>query len=103
VVDHSERGVAVTPSEDGIRAVLEALRAVVEPDDADRSLSRADARAIVSDAWTALSDVLTERREGGAVDLLDMLRKLARIDDGLLRARETTHRIGDVLTRLEAA
>ena len=67
-----------------------------------RSLSPADARVIVSDAWTALSDVLAERGEGGAVELLDMLRKLARIDDGLLRARETTRRIGDVLTRLEA-
>jgi hypothetical protein len=35
--------------------------------------------------------------------LLDLLRKLHRIDDGLLRAPETTRRIGDVLTRLEAA
>ena len=105
MVGHSERGDDVTSaaaSDDGVRAVLEALRTVVEPDDADTFLSPADARVIVSDAWTALSDVLTERREGGAVELLDMLRKLARIDDGLLRARETTRRIGDVLTRLEA-
>ena len=35
--------------------------------------------------------------------MLDLLRKLHRIDDGLLRAPETTRRIGDVLTRLEAA
>ena len=102
---HSERGDDVTSaaaSDDGVRAVLEALRTVVEPDDADTFLSPADARVIVSDAWTALSDVLAERGDGGAVELLDMLRKLDRIDDGLLRARETTRRIGDALTRLEA-
>lgn len=99
---HVERGraVAVSAAEQGIRTVLEALRGVV---DSGESLSPADARAVVSDAWTTLADVLADRHEPGAVELLDMLRRLARIDDGLLRTRETTHRIGDVLTRLEAA
>jgi DNA-binding CsgD family transcriptional regulator len=100
VVSHSERGVAAT--EDGVRAVLEALRTVVDPDDTDIPLSRADARAILSDVWVSLSDVLAERVDSGAVELLEMLRKLDRIDDGLLRARETTRQIGDVLARLEA-
>lgn len=101
MVGHSERA-ATAPSEDGVRAILGALRTVVNPDDAARSLSRADARAILSDVWVALSDVLAERGDSGAVELLDILHNLARSDDGLLHARETTRRIGDVLTRLEA-
>lgn len=83
-----------------MRAVLEALRTI---GDSGMSLNSADAGAVVSDAWTALADVLAERRQPGAVELLEMLRRLARIDDGLLRTREVTQRIGDVLTRLEAA
>ena len=42
------------------------------------------------------------RGDSGAVELLNLLHKLHRIDDGRLRAPETTRRIGDVLTRLEA-
>jgi len=97
---HNENGVAVavTP-EDGVRAALETLRTAT---DVGRSLSSADVGVAVSDAWTALADMLAQRGDGGAVTLLDMLRKLARVDDGLLRARETAHRIGDVLARLEA-
>ena len=94
---------AAAAAEDGVRAVLETLRAVMDPDALGGSLNPADALAVVGDAWSALSDVLAERPEGNAVELLDMLRRLARIDVGLLRARETTHRLGDVLTRLEAA
>lgn len=97
---HNKDGVAVAATpEDGIRAALEALRTVT---DAGRSLGSADAGAAVSDAWTALADMLVERRESGAVALLGMLRKLARVDDGLLRARVTARRIGDVLARLDA-
>lgn len=83
-----------------MRAVLEALRTI---GDSGASLKSADAGAVVNDAWTALADVLAERHQPGALELLDMLRTLARIDDGMLRAQETAHRIGDVLSRLEAA
>lgn len=92
--------VQAATSEDGVRAVLEALRTI---SDSAMSLNSADAGAVVSDAWTTLADVLAERHQPGAVELLEMLRRLARIQDGMLRGREVGHRIGDALTRLEAA
>ncbi len=74
---------------------------MADPDDPRWRPAEADARAILDDAWSALADVLDE--DSDATALLMALRNLADSDLALLRARDTSRRLGDALACLESA
>ncbi|WP_137146089.1 LuxR C-terminal-related transcriptional regulator [Mycolicibacterium sp. CR10] len=92
-----------------VRAVLDGLRSVLDPDDPQARLGASDARAVVDSAWDALHEVLTESApEGATAELLTALHRLAALDRALVQTREVdqreiSERLGDVLARLEAA
>lgn len=98
---HTSGGVDVS-AEERVRAVLDGLRTAAKPDDRTAALGTSDAQAILDDAWSMLSQLLAEGSTPEAGELLDMLRRLGRVDHLLLRS-QTAHRIGEVLARLEAA
>lgn len=88
--------------------LLAGLRDVVDPDDPHSALAVPNMRAMLDDAWSALSDVLAASAPEAATRLLETLRRLSRIDRGLQRAQdldysEVSHRLGDAMARLEAA
>ncbi|MDZ4232303.1 MAG: hypothetical protein U1C73_00750 [Dietzia sp.] len=69
-----------------VRAVLDGLRSVLDPDDPHARLGAPDARAVVDSAWDALHDVLTESAPDGATaELLTALQQLAAIDRALVQ------------------
>lgn len=84
-----------------LRAVLDGLRSIAEPDDPHWRPRSGDARAIVDGAWSALVDLLDDTPHAGAV--LDMLRRLTIADEALVRAANAPRQIGEALARLESA
>ena len=100
-MNHTARGVDES-AEERVRAVLDGLRTVAKPDDRAALVGTSDAQAILDDAWSMLSQVLAKGSTPDAGEVLDMLRRLSQVDHLLLRS-QTANRIGEVLTRLEAA
>lgn len=84
-----------------LRAVLEGLRSIADPDDPTWRPALADARAIVDGAWSVLAEALDDKPQAGAV--LDLLRQLSRADDAMVRAANRPRLLGDVLGMLESA
>jgi hypothetical protein len=101
MMTHTSSGTGAA-EEEQIRAILDGLRAVANPDDRAAVPSASDAHAILDDAWSMLSEVLAEYSTTDAGELLDTLRCLSRIDQQMLR-RQTAHRIGNVLNKLDMA
>jgi DNA-binding CsgD family transcriptional regulator len=101
MMTHTSSGTGAA-EEEQIRAILDGLRAVANPDDRAPVPSASDAHAILDDAWSMLSEVLAEYSTTDAGELLDTLRCLSRIDQQMLR-RQTAHRIGNVLNKLDMA
>lgn len=88
--------------EESIRAVLDGLRATTKHDDPVAGLDASEARAILDDACSTVSEAFAELPEAAAGRFLDVLRRLSRVDQQMSRQR-TAQRIGKVLTRLETA
>lgn len=84
-----------------LRAVLEGLRCIADPDDSAWRPRLSDAKAIVDGAWSALADALDGKPQAGAV--LDLLRRLSVADDALVRATKRPRLLGEVLGLLESA
>jgi hypothetical protein len=90
-VDHRAGVRAPTRSsafEARVRAVLAGLREALDFDDPQLALVVPDARAIIDDAWSVLSDVLTASASEPVADLLAALRRLGQVDHSLRRVQE---------------
>lgn len=99
--DHHAGSAGSGPTGEWLRAVLDGLRSIADPDDPKWRPTAADARAILDDAWAALADVLDDNSDATA--LLTTLRNLADADAALLRVRDASRRLGEALTSLESA
>jgi DNA-binding CsgD family transcriptional regulator len=99
--DPSLLGTSGAGEDERLRAVLDGLRSIADPDDPHWRPRSGDARAIVDGAWSALVDLLDDTPHAGAV--LDMLRRLTIADEALVRAASAPRQIGEALARLESA
>lgn len=84
-----------------LRAVLDGLRSIGDPDDPRWHPATADARAVVQDAWSVLADLLGGQPQAAA--LVDTLRRLTIADQALLGAGRASRQLGGVLHQLESA
>lgn len=99
--------------QEAVRDVLFGLRRVLDADDPSSALGSAEARSVIDQAWGALADVLGERADGVAVEILTALRQLRGLDRALVdagvdagveqRSSEVSRRFGDVLATLESS
>lgn len=81
--------------------MLEGLRLISDPDDANWRPGLQDARAVADGTWLALAEALREAPD--ATQILAAVRALVDGDHALQCAKDVSHRIGEVLTRLENA
>ena len=94
-VDHTDGGQLVSSLSDAqVQALLVGLRSLIRP-------NAADARAVVSDAWSLLAEALSEAPM--AESALAALLTVRRADESLRAAQDSSRRLGAVLGRLEAA